>query len=94
INRVLINDKIFQEEMVDYSPRSREDLIDNLIDWISEATTDKEIMKSDLKYLMGLKDEYIFSSISTNDYISKSDDEETFNEICKEILKLNEGLKK
>jgi len=97
INETLINEKIFSEEMVDYSPREREDQIDHLIDWIGEATgsdraNDLYLMKKDLKYLINLKDEFIFSSISTNEYICKSDDEEGFNEICKEILELNKKL--
>jgi len=50
-------------------------------------------MKDDLKYLIDLNDTYIFSSISTNEYIAESDNKERFNEICEEILKLNEGFK-
>jgi hypothetical protein len=94
INGTKINEKITQDELCDYRLLDREDLINDLIDWISEATTDKDNMKYDLKYLMSLPDDYVFSSISTNEYIAKSDNEERFNEICEEILKLNEGLNK
>jgi len=89
LNGEIIDESIFNEERVDYSLRERDDFIDTLIDWISEATKDKEIMKSDLRYLMKLNDEYIWSSILTNKYIAKSDNREEFNNICKEVLKLN-----
>jgi len=89
INGEIIDESIFNEERINYFLREREDFIDILIDWISEATKDKEIMKSDLRYLMKLNDEYIWSSISTNKYIAKSDNRKEFNNICKEVLKLN-----
>ena len=90
INNILINGEIFQEEKHEYTAIEKEDQIDHLISWISEAKgNDKELMIDDLKYLINLKDEYLFSSISTNDFIAKSDDEENFNRICKELLKLN-----
>ena len=62
--------------------------------WIGEAIgSDREsdlfLMKEDLQYLISLKDEFIFSSIFTNEYITKSDNLEGFNRICKEILELN-----
>jgi len=40
--------------------------------------------------LMDLEDDYIFSSISTNEYISKDDAE--FEGTCKELIELNETL--
>ena len=89
IEEVKIKESIFQEEKVDWSLREREDLIDNLIDWISEATKDKLVMIEDLRYLISLKDEYIFSNISTNKYIAISDNKEEFDNICQEILELN-----
>ncbi len=96
INTILINEKIFQEEMHEFAPIEREDQIDHLIDWISECGADKEkdknLMKEDLKYLIKLTDEYVFSSISTNEFIAKSDNEERFNLICKDILKLSEKI--
>ena len=94
INEIVINEKIFDEEKSDYRIVDREDQIDNLIDWISEAKdrpNDLYAMKEDLKYLINLKDEFLFSSISTNEFIAKSDDEKRFNEICKDILSLNEN---
>ena len=94
INKILIDEKIFREELYNYSVIEREDQIDHLIDWISEANRYyKEPMKEDLKYLIGLSDEYLFSSISTNDYIAKSDDLENFNIICKELIELKHKIR-
>ena len=80
-------DNDLDNENIRWRIEDREDLIDNLIDWISEAkSTDKYLMKEDLKYLMKLDDEYIFSSIDTNEYIAKSDNKEAFNNICNDFI--------
>ena len=97
INEDLINENIFGGEKVDYILREREVLIDDLYIWIGEATgsdkrNDLYMMKEDLKYLESLEDEFVFSSVSTNEYIAKSDNLEGFNSICKEILDLNKTL--
>ena len=93
INDTLINNKVFNKEMVEYIIEDRKDLIDRLIDWISEATTDKEIMKIDLRMLMERDQPYLFSSISTNEYVFENDTE--YNNICEEILaKSEEEVKK
>jgi hypothetical protein len=95
---VPIEDKLFDEEKVNYRLIEREEFIDDLIGWIGEIgyfnkdrERDKFLMKQDLKYLMSLDDKFIFSNISTNEYIAQSDDEENFAEICKEIL-IESGL--
>ena len=99
INEVLIKEKVTQEELHEYQIRERKEQINSLIDWISEIgmehsrQNDKSLMKEDLKYLIGLSDEFILSSINTNDYIAKSDNEARFNLICKEILEINEATK-
>jgi len=80
INDTVITDSIF--EAIDYTIAHRDSFIDNLIIWISEATVDKSIMKKDLIYLFSLEDEYIFSSLSTNEYIAKSDNLEKYNKLC------------
>lgn len=97
INSEKINEEIFNQEKIDYSVHEREQQIDYLIDWISEARdrpNDLYLMKEDLKYLINCKDEFIFSNISTNEYILKEDNKERFNEICEEILELNKELRK
>ncbi len=88
---VKINKKISDEELFEYRITYREDLIDNLFTWISEATNDKLIMIEDLKLLLSLEDEYIFSSISTNDYIYSGHSD--FNSTCEELIKLNKTIK-
>lgn len=91
INGAAINEVIFEHEMVDYKVVDRSQLIDDLISWIAECgpgrDSDRYLMKQDLKYLITVPDEYIFSSISTNDYIVQGDEE--FDNLCREILKLN-----
>jgi hypothetical protein len=85
IDDILINEEVFKEEKVDYILREREEQIDCLIDWIEETKeSDKWLMKEDLKMLMSWKCKYIFSSISTNEYIA--DDDWTWDNICEDIL--------
>lgn len=87
INGIKINQEIFDNELFEYRIEHRESFIDELTRWISEATKDKELMKTDLKMLLKWKDEYIFSSISTNEYIRQKDS--NFDELCKQLLELN-----
>ena len=85
INNTKIPNKIFNEEKVDYRIENREDLIDNLFQWIGECkTSDKVLMINDLKVLINLDDKFVLSSISTNDYLYGNS--ERFNEECKAIL--------
>jgi hypothetical protein len=96
IDGVIIKNKVFNEELFDYRIEDRNDLIDNLIGWISESTkeNDKALMKDDLRYLMRLTDEYVLSSIKTNEFIAKSDNEKEFNDLCFDLLKLNKEVQK
>ena len=93
INGIGINHSVFSEELVEYNLVYLEEQINDLIRWISELRADRMcdryMMLEDLKMLMNLDDVYIFSSNSTNDYVSPSKDLKKFNSICKEILKLN-----
>lgn len=88
INGIKINEEIFNEEKFRYTIIDRSDFIDTLIGWIAEATQSKELMKQDLFMLQEWNDDYIFSSILTNEYIRQGDAE--FDELCEELLKLNE----
>jgi Trk K+ transport system NAD-binding subunit len=74
----------------DYDILYRNDLIDELIIRISETKNylDKRLMKEDLKLLLNIDDDYIFSSTITNEYITKSLDEKRFNELCNEFISL------
>jgi hypothetical protein len=91
IDDIMIDWEVFNQEKSDYTIRDREDLIEDLCGWIKESTRngDKQAMLDDLKYLCSLKDEFVFSSILTNEYIAESDDKMNFDFICREILKLN-----
>lgn len=95
INGVELNDEIFQEELVEWTIIHRESFIDELYRWIAEALqgnrSDAQLMKDDQQMLIKETDEYIFSSVSTNDYVCS--DDERFNEICEKLLSLNETLK-
>lgn len=91
INGIKLNEKIKDEELHEFYIEDREDFIDRLCGWISEATKDKQLMIDDLKILLTWTDEYIFSSNSTNDYVSSKC--ERFNEICEELLELNKNFK-
>jgi len=89
INDHIIDENIFAKDLHEYKIISRETMVDDLIDWISEAKgSDKILMKEDLKYLIGQKDEFIFSSISTNEYVLKSVNLNEFNKIAEELLDL------
>lgn len=91
IGTTAIKGKIFNEELFEYRIEDREDFIDTLISWIAECkNSDKQLMKDDLKYLMSIKDDYIFSSISTNEYIAEED--KNFIEVCKNLLELNKTI--
>jgi len=87
-----IHEMIRNQELFEYTIIDREDFIETLIGWISEATQHKEMMKQDLFMLQEWDDEYILSSISTNEYIRQEDS--NFNQLCEELLALNESIKK
>lgn len=89
INGIAIAEVIFDEELFGYTIIKREDFIETLIGWISECKThDKELMKADLEMLMDTDEEYMFSSVSTNEYVQQGDSE--FNDLCEQLLELNE----
>jgi len=87
-----IHELISNQELFEYTIIDREEFINTLIGWIGEATQDKELMKQDLFMLQEWDDEYIFSSISTNEYIRQGDS--NFNELCENLLALNESIEK
>ena len=95
-HKVDINEKIRDEELFEYRIEDRKELINNLIGWIAECGRDsygqnnKALMQQGMEMLMELEDDYIFSSISTNEYISRDDAE--FNETCKQLIELTENL--
>ena len=92
IDGVKIHPRVFEDEIVGYRVENVPDFIDTLEGWIAEATgNDKELMREDLKYLQDVKDTYIFSSISTNEYIVGSLEPKEFLEMCKEMQEASEA---
>lgn len=91
---ITLNEKIRNEELHEYYIEEKEEIINNLIMWISECSldrrADKTLMQDDLKMLMDRDDTYFFSSNSTNSYIFP--DDSGFDETCKELIELNETL--
>ncbi len=87
-----INTKIDLEKLenFEYYIKNKNDLIDDLIWFIAESKNfyDKIEMKKDLKALMDLEDDYIFSSNNTNEYVARSQDQILFDAICEDILAL------
>lgn len=94
INGIKLNEEIFDYEKSEWKIIHTESFIDELYHWISEAVradrTDAQLMKDDLFMLAKWDDEYIFSNISTNDYVGVGD--ARFTNICKELLELNKKL--
>jgi len=91
INGELLNEKIAQEQLHEYSIIDLEDFIDELIRWISEARESKTLMMQDLRMLMNVNEDYILTSNSTNSYLYPG--ESGFEDVCQEILDLNNNLK-
>jgi hypothetical protein len=85
MEKIIIDNDKYTEECR-WVIEDKEDLVDRLITRISESNKDREIMKTDLKYLMKLEDMYIFSSTDTNEYIAKSDNEKRFSELCQDFI--------
>ena len=88
---ILIKEKIFDEELFEYKIADREDLVQDLIQWISESSNQKDLMMEDLKMLLTWEDDYIFSSISTNEYVRQKDSQ--FDDLCKKLIELNKTIK-
>ena len=88
---ILIKEKIFDEELFECRIADREDLVQDLIQWISESSNQKDLMMEDLKMLLTWEDDYIFSSISTNEYVRQKDSQ--FDDLCKELIELNKTIK-
>jgi hypothetical protein len=98
INEVEINQVVFQDDLVNWELLDREDFIDKLIVWTAEAmnnpekSSDAMLMKQDLVMLIGLDDEYVWSSTTTNEYVSPSKEAIKFNEICQQVLEVNSSI--
>ena len=84
--KTLINFDKHDEELTPWTITKTDDYIDFLFEIYHQANKgDKKIIKEDIKTLLIIEDTYIFTSTDTNEFIS-SDDEETFNNICKDFI--------
>jgi len=97
INDQAIDDAVFNDELVNYRYLDRADLIVDIQEWLVDArragrSSDAILMDQDIDYLKTLPDNYIFSSILTNEYVAFSENPEKFEEICEEILDANNNL--
>ncbi|HHY0497203.1 hypothetical protein JL857_20825 [Vibrio parahaemolyticus] len=88
----VINDKVFDEELVNYRLSYRPDRVDDLIRWISESEVEhtKTLMIADLITLLSWDDEFVWDNVSTNEFVSPTQNTEYFNAICKDVLKANQ----
>lgn len=90
VDDVRIHGDVFSEELVGYKVEDKEDLLETLLDWISEASpSDRLLMVQDFMMLRGDEfryDEYILSSISTNYYLSRHVHPEVFDQVCEDML--------
>ena len=93
INGIDIAEEIFDEELYDYRIIDVETEIENLCMWIKESNRPDQtnLMIEDLNYLLNIEDEYVFSCISTNDYVGL-DKAEQYEKIATEILEINKNL--
>ncbi len=93
INGIEINEIIFQDELVDFEIRETSELTSTIKSYMREASeNDFELMLQDVIYLSTISDSFVFSSISTNYYISFTNNEKEFKDTCNEILDINKTL--
>jgi hypothetical protein len=97
INDTEINDEVFNQELVNYRYVDRFDLISDIQDFLYEARrarrlSDAAMMDDDIDYLKTLPDNYVFTSISTNEYIAFSQEPQKFDDICQDILEAHNKL--
>ena len=84
--KTLIDLEKHNEELTPRTIIGREDHEDFLFDlYWNYNWTNKYLIKEDLKKILKIDDEYIFLPTDTNEFISP-DDEETFNNICKDFI--------
>lgn len=70
-----------------YDIVEREEKISDIMGWLPESRgNDTELMRADLKLLVGYDDEWILSDLSTNSYIMPSVDKEAFIRECEVLV--------
>jgi len=95
IKGIKIEDASWEDLCIYHILVDREDEIESLVELLSRCgnSEDKILIQDDIVYLLGLEDKYVFSSTKTNEFIALSDNADTFNKLCVDILCAN-GLKK
>lgn len=89
-----INPAVFDEELVDWSLVERSSEIEHLYNMISEASpSDRVLIEADLDMLRSWDDVYVWSSVSTNAYVSPTHDAAQFNAICEEVLEADRQMR-
>lgn len=73
-----MDDSILEQEKVNYRLVERDEQITDLSEWIAGADSKSErvLMIEDLKQLAFWEDEYVFANISTNEFVSPTQDTE------------------
>lgn len=83
INGVIIDDELFEEEVLKYVLRDRNEIIDDIFDYLpGQNKINSELIRENIKFLATLKDEFIFISIEDNSYIERSSEPEKFDKQC------------
>lgn len=96
-----IYSSVFDSEMTDYYFRDRENEIDELYRMIGEALSfgysgnpeNSSMMKKSLEFLLSLDDVYVIGNINNGNFISASKQTSQFNEICKDIISIQEEIR-
>jgi hypothetical protein len=89
INGQAIHPDVNANADIGYSIVEREEMIDDILDIISEhkqGSRNRLYMRQTLDELYSTKDELIFRCVDDNEIVAKSLDVERFNELCEEML--------
>jgi hypothetical protein len=90
VDGVVIDDSIFDEQMVDWVLKYRDRELHSHCGWINEShATDFSFIKS-AAFLNELTDVFAWENLSTGDYVAASKDPDKFDQICESVLFANE----
>lgn len=94
INAIVIDDKVFSDNDLDYNFVDREDEIENLRGEIRQSVqeSDRTMVDNDIEELLTYRDNVVLSSTSTNKYISRFENATAFDAFCAVVLELQEAL--
>lgn len=89
INGQAIHPDVNANADIGYAIVEREEMIDDVLDIISEhkqGSRNRMFMRQTLDELYSTKDELIFRCVDDNEIVAKSSNVERFNELCEEML--------